>query len=134
MAEYDFAFRQMMSKNPKRSWCKIYNQMWNICLTDPANKGNPPNQHYGFGYNNNQSNNFSQANQHGQQKFSTNNNNNNQAAKTDYCWRYNKNGKCKFGVNCRYINKCSYCDATNHGLYNCIKKTDLTAKQGDKNE
>ena len=34
VAEYDFAFCQMMARNPKCSWSKIYNQMWNICLTD----------------------------------------------------------------------------------------------------
>ena len=33
VAEYDYSFRQMMSKNPRRSWSKIYTQMWNLCLT-----------------------------------------------------------------------------------------------------
>ena len=43
VAEYDYAFRQMMGRNPKRSWSKIYTQMWNISLTDPVhfrNNGN----------------------------------------------------------------------------------------------
>ena len=36
--EYDVIFRQMMAANPRRSWAKTYNQMWNICMTDPFTK------------------------------------------------------------------------------------------------
>ena len=109
VAEYDFAFRQMMAKNPKRSWSKIYTQMWNICLTEVNNKQNQ------FGANQNcNSPGFSGGgpcmNAPGIKSGSS---------KPDYCWRFNKNGKCKFGNSCKFFNKCSYCDSPSHGLYNC---------------
>ena len=42
--------------------------------------------------------------------------------KNDYCWKYNKGVKCKFGSRCKFIERCSYCDSGAHGLYNCPKK------------
>ena len=115
VAEYDFALRQMMGKNPKRSWSKIYTQMWNLCLTEANPKQNQFNNRTpqpGF---------QASAEKHTTQYSKGN------GQKSDYCWRYNKNGKCKFGANCRYINKCSYCDGASHELFNCPKKSELTS-------
>ena len=40
---------------------------------------------------------------------------------TDPCRRYNHNGKCKFGVNCHFDHKCSYCFKFGHMVMNCRK-------------
>ena len=112
VAEYDFAFRQMMSKNPKRSWSKIYTQMWNRCLTESVHNCS-----------------FKQG--QGQPNFRQNgqsHNNAGTATKPSYCWKFNKNGKCKFGSNCKFVNRCSYCDGASHGNYNCPRKTNTGAQ------
>ena len=107
VAEYDFTFRQMMSKNPKWSWSKIYTQMWNLCLTESLHSRNfKP----GFGGQNNG------------QRTSSISGPSTSGQKPSYCWKYNCNSKCKFGNNCKFVNKCSYCDSSAHGLYNCPKK------------
>ena len=118
VAEYDFAFRHMMAKNPKRSWSKVYTQMWNIYLTEPNTRSNFNNRAGFSGYGNSQKG---------------NNNKNQGSAKPNYCWKYNKNGKCKFGNNCHFVNRCSYCDAGNHGLYNCPRKAEATNSNTDNN-
>ena len=41
--------------------------------------------------------------------------------KSDYCWNFNKGLRCKFGSKCRFIEQCSYCDASNHGVVACPK-------------
>ena len=46
VAEYDFAFRHMMASNPKRSWSKVFTQMWNLCLTESMPKTNGSNFSY----------------------------------------------------------------------------------------
>ena len=113
--EYDFIFRQMMAKNPNWSWGKTYTQMWNVCMTDPL----PCQQFYsGQGVANNRIG-------HSQGHSSTQKNNS-KKDKPDYCWKFNK-GIRKFGANCNVVNKCSYCDASDHGLNNCPKKSSSTA-------
>ena len=110
--EYDFIFRQMMARNPNRSWGKAYNQMWNVCMTDPI-----PRQQFSYSQNFNNRTTVS----HGGTSGSGNKSVGAKRDKPDYCWKFNK-GKCKFGVNCKFVNKCSYCDASDHGLHSCPKK------------
>ena len=45
----------------------------------------------------------------------------------DYCWTFNK-GFCKDGNKCHFVNRCSYCDSTNHGICACprAKKVGVT--------
>ena len=39
VAYYDFTFRQMMGLHPRRSWAKIFNQLWNMALCHTNSKG-----------------------------------------------------------------------------------------------
>ena len=116
VCEYDYIFRQMMAVNPRRSWAKTYTQMWNICMMDLANKSQNS-QNYG----NNSGNYSRQSGGHGNGSGNTHNPPRQMEKKPDYCWKFNK-GKCKFGSECRFINRCSYCDSTSHGLNTCPKK------------
>ena len=117
VAEYDFAFRQMMSKNPLRSWAKIYAQMWNMCLTDSLPKNNNA-----FASMSNNSNSHSVSG--GYSHRTTNQKQHSQSTKnkSNYCWKFNR-GKCKFGPNCKFVNRCSYCDSPAHGLNSCPSKS-----------
>ena len=122
VADYDFAFRQMMSTNPKRSWARIYHQMWNICLSGNGNNNSSNNTNFGsrsgsFNLGGNSfsvvsSNSASSSRQNPPRKDSS---------KPDYCWKFNK-GKCKFGNDCRFINRCSYCDSAAHERNACPQK------------
>ena len=112
VAEYDFIFRQMMSANPQRSWGKTYNQMWNICLLDTQK-----------GTSSHQSNNTPGSSTSGKRQFKSGG----AKIKPDYCWKFNRKGHCKWGADCKFINRCSYCDDANHGLNQCPKKTAATA-------
>ena len=98
VARYDYVFRQLMAQKPHRSWAKIYNQMWNTTLNEPIRR-------------------FEQSNK--------NANNNNNGKRKDFkencCWRYNKS-TCKFGKNCKFEHKCSYCGSFNHPFSKCNKR------------
>ena len=101
-----------MAFNPARSWALTYNQMWNICMKDPINRSSQLGNRFYTGT--------------GQATGGNNNNNNKNSGrkgkrKSDYCWNWNKGIPCKFGKNCRFIERCSFCDGGNHGLYNCHK-------------
>ena len=120
VSEYDFVFRQMMGTNPECSWAKTYSQMWNICMLD-SQRGNL-NSH---GYNVvNQNSNASL------QKKKSGGNGGMLKIKPDYCWKFNKNGECKWSTNCKFINWCSYCDEVSHGLYQCPKRNTSVASGG----
>ena len=94
VAYYDRVFRQMMAKNPNRSWGKIFTQMWNICLCDPLGpKNNNHNNHKILG---------------------------GKKANKNVCWRFNK-GNCNY-PNCMFAHRCTYCGGTNHGANSCLKK------------
>ena len=103
---YDVVFHHLMAFNPQRSWSITYNQMWNLSMRDPLPpRGSNPtrfssvsNQNYGGGK--------------GQPRKSR---------KSIYCWNYNKGIPCKFGRNCKFIERCSFCDVGDHSLYNCPK-------------
>ena len=115
VANYDYTFRHLMANNPSRSWARIYNQMWNISMRNPTS----------FNYGSNQSHNSSGGGKSSNHSFNNNNNSNRgggdgnkQKSKTKYCWGFNKAG-CKLGANCKFVNRCSYCDAAGHGKSNC---------------
>ena len=127
VAEYDYAFRQMMGENPRRSWAKTYTQMWNVCLTEHLQSRPGYNT---FGGGKTWGNNPSSASHGPHQNNSGQNGPNkspaaNGGGKSTHCWRFNRTGKCKFGKDCKYINRCSYCDGVSHGLYNCPKKAEV---------
>ena len=104
---YDVIFRQLMEFNPSRSWAVTYNQMWNLSMRDPISRYNQNSYQQNSGGNNFRSG----GNFNAQQK----------RPKNDYCWSFNKGIHCRFGKNCKYIERCSYCDATNHGVIHCKK-------------
>ena len=108
---YDVTFRHLMEFNPMRSWGTTYTQMWNLALKEPLMKN-------GFNRNSGSANfggsSTSHNNESGNKKGSF-------KRKPDYCWAFNRGIKCKFGRNCRYIEKCSYCNATTHGANTCTK-------------
>ena len=93
VTEYDFAFRQMIAANPKRSWGKIYAQMWQVCMTDPINKNNQYNNNFSSrnqfqGGNSSQSSGSASVNSLTQllHKLSSRNGGNSQTkSKLDYC-------------------------------------------------
>ena len=109
VANYDYTFRQLMSQYPERSWAKCYLQMWNLTMRDTI----PSKINNSFQGNHN-SHNFGRQNN---SPSATQN-------KSDYCWSFNK-GQCKWGLkNCRFINRCSFCDSPTHGVNSCRKKKD----------
>ena len=103
VAYYDVVFRQMMAKNPNRSWGKIYTQMWNMAMCDPLKSGG---------------NSFQTAGMQGGTK---------KGAK-GICWKFNR-GICNY-PHCRYAHKCTFCGGTNHGAHVCFKKE---KRNGNKN-
>ena len=118
-----------MAFNPSRSWATTYSQIWNICMKDPLT-----NRHHGNG----QLRNDGGGNHHGfanSSKFASNQNNNNVTVnkggpggkRSKYCWSFNRGVQCKW-KNCKFIERCSYCDAAAHRRYNCPK---LEGKERD---
>ena len=100
---YDIIFRQLMEFNPARSWAVTYNQMWNLTMTNPIQKFQNNKSHGNFS-------NFQNKQAQGGRR-----------PKSDYCWGFNKGLKCKFGKNCKFIERCSYCDSPAHGVIACPK-------------
>ena len=115
VANYDYTFRQLMSTYPQHSWAKIYNQMWNILLRKPLTKNNYKSSNQ-FRQNSTQSSSAGASGGGGTGSTS----NANKKKKPDYCWTFNK-GQCKDGAKCRFVNRCSYCDAAEHGIHACPK-------------
>ena len=107
VANYDFTFRHLMEFNPQRSWAVTYTQMWNLSMREPLTKNNQFSWNKGSGHNFNSS---------GSQSSNGGSNNRNVRKKRKYCWGFNKGLKCKFGKNCRYIERCSFCDKADHGV------------------
>ena len=112
VAEYDFAFRQLMHANPRRSWAKTYNQIWNLTLRDPIVRTNYSGHTSG-----------SYGNHNG--GYNNHNGGNSQTAgpkKADTCWKFNRSGHCSEGRNCKWPHKCKYCRGTSHGYNSCRKR------------
>ena len=116
VSNYDITFRHLMAQNPKRSWSKIYNQMWNLSMRHviqrqfSSNAGTSAQENYS-------------RKSHGSNfpSSSTNSNNNsNSGKKPKYCWGFNR-GHCKDGPKCKYVDRCSYCDKPDHGKNTCQK-------------
>ena len=92
---YDYTFRQLMHSKPKRSWAKIYNQLWNLAMKDPI-----PRSHA---------------------QHTTNNNSNSGDWKDKCCWRFNKGVKYKTWM-CKFEHRCKYYGSYAHPLHNCPKR------------
>ena len=104
VANYDYVFRQLMAANPTRKWSKTYTQMWNLNLCEPLTKVGGTSGAFGK------------------------NNSSTPGGKPDgICWRYNKN-KCKYGDQCRYEHRCSYCFKLGHPATKCYKKNGNNSK------
>ena len=102
VANYDYTFRQLMACNPLRSWANIYLQMWNLTMKEFIPKG-------------------TQSNFNGDYNGGRRHTNKKKNKKVAYCWSFNRGEKCKFDPNCKFIKRCSYCDAAGHGQYECPK-------------
>ena len=116
---YDIVFRQLMQFNPNRSWAITYNHMWNLLMRDPIPGKSAHNR------NGNYSNNFQSTAKgagFGNPK------------KNDYCWNFNKGVKCRFGKNCKFIERCSYCNSSNHSVVSCPKLDKKEHSKGKRNE
>ena len=111
---YDTTFRHLMAQNPGRSWSKIYNQMWNIAMREPLLRTNNGAPYFG-------SNNNNQGSYNGSRKLSQNTSGGKRKPK--YCWAHNRGSTCKDGKNCKYIHRCSFCDAGDHTKNVCAKNT-----------
>ena len=112
---YDITFRQLMAFNPSRSWAVTYNQMWNLSMREPIIR-NGQKGGYGYGFPQQQNQNSGKGSKSGNSSGTPGH-----FKRPKYCWGFNKGLKCKFGKDCKYIERCSYCDATNHGVCACPK-------------
>ena len=112
---YDITSRHLMAFNPNRSWAVTYNQMWNLSLRDPLPKNQNGKTQFQFHHNgHNKGNNYNKNNGQGGQGQ-------NLKKKPDYCWNFQKGIDCRYGKRCRFIERCSYCDSPNHGVFACKK-------------
>ena len=107
VAFYDYTFRQLMARKPRRSWAKIYTQMWNLAMTDQLHKNN--NGTGGQNSGNSKSSDWRQR----------------------CCWRFNK-GKCS-KWNCKYDHRCKGCGSYSHGLHQCNSQYKKGDNGGRKN-
>ena len=110
---YDYTFRHLMAFNPGRSWSKIYSQGWNLCMLDTVTKFQSNNGHNSRFNNSNSASTSNSEPTSGMRKSGRN-------RKSDYCWDFNGPNGCG-NKHCKWINKCKYCDATSHGVKNCLK-------------
>ena len=93
---YDVTFRQLMHSKPKRSWAKIYSQLWNLAMCEPIIRTGGASH---------------SSNQHrSSDKFDRNR----------CCWGWNKS-KCN-KWNCKWDHRCSSCGAFSHTYQQCHKK------------
>ena len=104
---YDYTLRQLMARNPQRSWANMYLQMWNLAMRDPITR-NTGGQI--VNYQSRGSNNSDDQNQNGGRK------------RTKYCWKFNKMPPCPDGRNCKFPHRCYFCDGYNHGINICTKR------------
>ena len=119
VANYDYTFRHLMEFNPNRSWAITYNQMWNLSMKDPISKNYSGNNQkyqsqssgrYGGGHGNSSSGGqHNQVGSTGKRKGMA------------YCRHFNKGEKCKYGNKCRFVERCSHCDAQDHWVIACPK-------------
>ena len=99
---YDKDFHMHISRHPYRSWSIILQQAWSVRLKDRIRNNNSNgNSSGGFARNNN-------GNGYGR------------SGRREFCWRFN-NGKCTYGLSCKFAHKCSTCLHYEHGTHNCRK-------------
>ena len=114
VASYDYTFRHLMEFNPSHSWASIYNQMWNLSMKDPISRQSYNNSHPRQSYGHNSAGkNHSQSVQNPQSQG--------KRKGTTYCRNFNGGEKCKYGSKCRFIERCSHCDSSDHGVIACPK-------------
>ena len=104
---YDKEFQLHLSKHPERSWSVILQQAWSMKLKDRLryDTSTPSTSAHNSGF-----------------ASSTQSDHNRTPIKSNEpCKRYNKFGKCKFGMGCKYDHKCSYCYKTGHTILMCRK-------------
>ena len=104
VAYYDFTFRQMMAQKPLRSWAKIYNQGWNLAMTDPLGRPSNSKTQVGGGG--------------GSSSGGTG-----RSWKDNCCWKFNRNKCKKSNTDCDWDHRCTYCGGWGHGYFNCRKKS-----------
>ena len=104
MYSYDKEFRMHISKHPERKWSVILQQAWSMKLKDRISKF-PYQGSFGSPLNGNHS---AVSGSESSQKSN------------DACRHYNR-GNCKFGSNCHYDHKCSYCFKFGHSILMCYK-------------
>ena len=97
VCKYDKDFRLHLGHFPQRNWGIILNQVWAMRLRDRLRNDG------GWG-----------------QSSSGGSGNGNRQGFKDVCCRYNQ-GRCSFGVNCRFDHKCSYCFKFGHTVKTCRK-------------
>ena len=101
---YDKKFRMHLVKHhPNQSWAVILQQAWSMHLRYRIYHGDS-NQHHHGGVS------------------APGHSNNGKGGKGEPCRRYNQ-GKCNFGVRCRYDHRCEYspCGKFGHSILNCRK-------------
>ena len=113
---YDVTFRQLMSQNPKRSWSKIYAQMWSLAMREPLAKNSTGTPIFGM-------NSHNQAGSSQSQNRKGYPSNQQKKKRVKYCWDFGRGTTCKDGTKCRYVHRCSYCDSSDHGKSACPKIT-----------
>ena len=97
---YDRDFRHHLSLNVGCSWGVILNQAWTFYMRDRSvysmhgAGGSGGSAHRGNG----------------------------NRPKKDVCWAY-QNGKCTYGISCKWDHKCGICGKYGHGAYTCRKLT-----------
>ena len=96
---YDIDFRLRMACHPERSWGIILQQAWSMRLQERLVKNLyvSGNSTVGAG--------------------KTNNSN---SANCKICWKYNQ-GRCTFGLSCKFEDRCGICGKPGHGAHICRK-------------
>ena len=91
---YDREFRVHMSKHPSRNWGIILQQAWTLKMRK-SQKGN--------GYHSNS----------GRDNLGNGRNRN-----RNICWKSNQ-GRCTYGMSCKFEHRCAICNKWGHGAINC---------------
>ena len=110
VSKYDYVFRQLMAKKPFRSWAKTYTQGWTLILSGNDNASR----------------------QIGQVRNGQNLTGRSQKGdwRDNCCWNYNKR-ECRFGKNCRFEHRCTFCGAYGHPSQSCLKKNNAKRRHSD---
>ena len=109
---YDKDFRLHMHRHPKRNWGMILQQAWSLRLREHSrNIANVGGNSHGYSHRENSSN---------RSRGHTGYNNRESFNNNDACRKFNQ-GKCNYGLRCKYEHKCSYCFKFGHAIIRCRK-------------